>query len=330
MTIRRRQLMWAAGTTAALGVLAPLARAQTPTVENLRVLVGFPPGGSTDVIARLVTYRIRGPYARTTVVENQSGAGGRVAVEALLRSAADGSTMLIAPGTNVALQPHVLRPLAGRPVEVAPVSMLARLELVLGVGPAAPAAVRDLRGFLDWARAHPAQASYGSPGVGNAAHFIGALLARDSGVDLRHVPFRGSAPGIADLLAGHIPAFVSPLADFLPHVREGRLRLLATAAPMRSRFAPDVPTFVEHGFPGIVDITGWFGAFMPNGTPAATIEAAAQAIRVALGHAEVVDGLARLGMTVAPSTPAELAAIVRDGHAAWGRVVRLVGFTPES
>jgi tripartite-type tricarboxylate transporter receptor subunit TctC len=207
--------------------------------------------------------------------------------------------------------------------------MLVRFEQGFGVGPAVPAAVRDLRGFLEWARANPVQAKYGTAGTGTILHFVGALLAHHSGVELRHVPFRGGAPAITDLLGGHIPAVVSPLADFLPHLREGRLRLLATSGPTRSRFAPDVPTFVEQGFPDIA-VTGWSGAFMPNGTPAAIIDAAARAIRLALGQAEVVDGLARIGMTTAPSTPAELAAIVREEFAAWGRIVRLVGFMPES
>jgi len=326
MALQRRHLMMAAG-AAALGGLAPLARAQT--VENLRVLAGFPPGGVTDGIARQVANRLRGTYARTVIVENRAGAGGRVAVEELRRSAADGATMLITPGTVFTLHPHVHRALTYGPGDFAPVSMVVRFELGFGVGPAVPASVRDLRGFLDWVRAHPAQASFGSPGAGLASHFAGALLALESGVDLRHVPFRGAAPAIQDLLGGHLPAFSSTVGDFLPHLREGRVRLLATSGPTRSRFAPEVPTYVEQGFAGI-SITEWFGAFMPLGTPAPTINAAAQAVRQALGHSEVVDALALLGMTVAPSTPAELADTVRRENAAWGPIVTRVGFTPES
>jgi tripartite-type tricarboxylate transporter receptor subunit TctC len=332
MAIRRRQLINAAG-AAALVALAPLARAQTPPqtprVEHLRVLVGFPPGGPTDANARLVAERLRGSHARTVVVENRAGAAGRLAVDELRRSPADGSTLLLAPSSSIVLHPHVLRPLSDRPVEVAPVSLATRFEQGLAVGPAVPVAVRDLRSYLDWARAHPAQASYGSAGNGTATHFMGALLAHDSGVELRHVPFRGTAPGLQDLLGGHVPAFSSPVGDFLPHLREGRLRLLATSGPVRSRFAPEVPTFAEQGFAGIV-ILGWFGFFMPAGTAAAVTDAAAQAIRQALGQAGVVEALAQQGLTVAPSTPAELAATVRDEHAAWGRIVARVGFTPES
>jgi len=332
--IRRRRWMWA-GAGAALGALVPLARTQaqtslpTPQVENLRVLVGFPPGGPTDANARLVGERLRGTYARHVIVENRAGAGGRLAVDELRRSPADGATMLLAPSSSIVLHPHVLRPLSDRPVEVAPVSMSTRFEQGLAVGPAVPAAVRDLRGFLDWARANPAQASYGSAGIGTATHFMGALLARDSGVELRHVPFRGTAPGLQDLLGGHVPAFSSPVGDFLPHLREGRLRLLATSGPTRSRFAPEVSTFTEQGYAGIV-IIGWFGFFMPSATPAATVQAAAQAVRQALGQAELADAMAQMGLVVAPTTPAELAATVRDEHAAWGRIVARVGFTPES
>jgi len=319
MAIQRRHLMWATG-AAALAALAPLA-ARAQTVENLRILAGFPPGGTTDAVSRQVGNRLRGSFARNVVVENRAGAGGRIAVEELRRSAADGTTMLTTPSSVITLHPHIYRALPYGPGDLTPVAMAVRFEHAFGVGPAVPAAVRDLRGFLDWARANPALANFGSPSAGSAPHFIGALLARESGVDLRHVPFRGSAPGIQDLLGGQIQAFSSPLGDFLAHLREGRLRLLATSGPTRSRFAPDVPTYVEQGFAGI-SITEWFGFFMPNGTPVATINAAAQAVRQALGHGEVVDGLAQMGLAAAPSTPAELAAIVRNDFERWGRVIR--------
>jgi tripartite-type tricarboxylate transporter receptor subunit TctC len=329
MAIQRRHLMWAASAAgaAAFGGFTPLAAAQT--VENLRVLVSFPPGGTADAVARLVAERLRGTYARTIIVENRAGAAGRLAVEELRRSTADGTTMLATPTAVITLNPHVHRALPFGPTDLTPVAMAARFEHGFGVGPAVPAAVRDLRGFLDWARVHPAQASYGTPGVGSSPHLIGALLARDSGVALRHVPFRGGAPAIQDLLGGHIPAAAVAVGEFLAYLREGRLRLLATSGPTRSPFAPDIPTFTEQGFPNVV-FTLWMGFFIPNGTPAATIEAAAHAIRLALGHAEVVDGLARMAKTAAPTTPTETAAIVRDEHATWGRVVARVGFTPES
>jgi len=327
MTIQRRQLMLAAG-TAALGGYVPLAAAQT-VVDNLRILAGFPPGGTVDLVVRLVGDRLRGTFARNVVVENRAGAGGRIAAEELRRSAADGTTMLGTPSSVITLQPHVVRGLPYGPGDFAPVSMAARLEIGLAVGPAVPAAVRDLRGFLDWARANPALANYGSPGNGTAPHLIGALLARESGVDLRHVPFRGAAAAIPALLGGQISAYSSPLTDLVAHVGEGRLRILATSGPTRSRFAPDVPTYVEQGLPSIV-FTDWSGFFMPKGTPVATVNAAAQAVRQALSHGEVVDRLAQMALVAAPSSPAELADAVRLAHAAWGPIVARVGFTPES
>jgi tripartite-type tricarboxylate transporter receptor subunit TctC len=326
MAIPRRHLLYAAG-AAALGGFAPLAAAQT--VETLRVLAGFPPGGTTDAVSRHVGNRLRGTYARNVVVENRAGAGGRIAVQELLRSAADGATMLTTPSSVITLHPHVYRAAPFGPGDLTAVAMAVRFEHGFGVGPAVPATVRDLRGFIDWVRANPAQANYGSPSAGSAPHFIGALLALETGLDLRHVPFRGSAPGIQDLIGGQVPAFSSPVGDFLPHLREGRLRLLATSGPTRSRFAPDVPTFTEQGFAAI-SITEWFGFFMPNGTPAATINAAAQAVRQALGHSEVVDGLAQMGLAAAPSSPAELAEAVRREHAAWGPIVTRVGFRLDS
>mgnify|MGYP001196750713 CR=1 FL=1 len=322
--IDRRQFTIAA---AALAGAVPLARAQT--VDTLRIICGFPPGGTTDAVSRRVADKLRGNYARNAIVENKPGAGGRLGVEELRRSAADGSSMLLTPAGMITLYPHIYRSLSYGPGDVAPVSIGGRIEFGFGVGPAVPDSVRDLKGFLDWARAHPAQANYGSPGAGSPPHFLAALLAKDSGVDLRHVPYRGSAPGIQDLLGGQVTSFSSPVGDYLQYIQAGRLRLLATSGPTRSRFAPNVPTYAEQGFPGLV-MGEWYGFFMPAGTPANIVERAARGIRAAVSAPDVVEAFAQLGVEAASNTPAELAAAVRAENAQWGPIVTKVGFTPEA
>jgi tripartite-type tricarboxylate transporter receptor subunit TctC len=322
-----RRTFMIAGAGAMLGARASIALAQT--VETLRIVCGFPPGGTTDAVSRRVADKLRGSYARNTLVENKPGAGGRLGVEELRRSPADGSTMLLTPAGMITLYPHIYRSLPYGPADVAPVSIGGRIAFGFGVGPAVPDNVKDLKGFLDWARAHPANANYGSPGAGSPPHFLGALLAKDGGVDLRHVPYRGSAPGIQDLLGGQVAAFSSPVGDYLPHLASGRLRLLATSGPARSRFVPQVATYAEQGFKDLT-MTEWYGFFMPAGTPAAVVDSAAQAIAGAVRSPDVIEAFAQLGVEAAANTPAELAAAVKAENEAWGPIVKKVGFTPEA
>ncbi|MCI1190762.1 Bug family tripartite tricarboxylate transporter substrate binding protein [Calidifontimicrobium sp. SYSU G02091] len=326
MSIQRREFIVATG-AAALGGWSTAAHAQT--VDTLKVICGFPPGGTTDAVSRRVADKLRGTYAKNAIVENKPGAGGRLGVEELRRSPADGSTMLLTPAGMITLYPHIYRSLSYGPNDVTPVSIGGRIEFGFGVGPAVPDSVKDIKGFLEWAKANPANANYGSPGAGSPPHFLAALLAKDSGVDLRHVPYRGSAPGIQDLLGGQVSAFSSPVGDYLPHLKTGRLRLLATSGSARSRFTPDVATYAEQGFKDLV-MGEWYGFFMPAGTPANVVSAAAQAIRQAVAQPDVIESFAQLGVEAASNTPAEMAAAVRNENAQWGPIVKKVGFTPEA
>ncbi len=324
--VKRREFLIA---TAAVPLAGWSLHAHAQMVDTLRVICGFPPGGTTDAVSRRVADKLRGNFAKNTLVENKPGAGGRLGVEELRRSPADGSTMLLTPAGMITLYPHIYRSLSYGPNDVTPVSIGARIEFGFGVGPAVPESVKDLKGFLEWAKANPANANYGSPGAGSPPHFLAALLAKDSGVDLRHVPYRGSAPGIQDLLGGQVTAFSSPVGDYLAHLKTGRLRLLATSGSARSRFAPDVPTYAEQGFKDLV-MGEWYGFFMPAGAPANVVTSAAQAIGNAVRSADVIEAFAQLGVEAAANTPAELAAAVKAEHEAWGPIVKKVGFTPEA
>lgn len=323
MTLNRRQTLAAA--VAAAGW--PLwAAAQGP--ETARVLCGFPPGGTTDAVSRRVADKLRGVLAATVLVENKPGAGGRLAVEELKRSAPDGSSLLLTPASMITLYPHIYTKLAYGMDDATPVCTAGVIEFGFGVGPMVPETVRNLKDFLAWAKANPAQANFASPGAGSPPHFLGALLSKESGVELRHVPYRGSAPGLQDLLGGQVAAMSSPVGDYLQYLKAGKLRLLATSGAKRSRFTPDVATYIEQGFKPL-EMHEWYGFFLPGKASADLVQRAAAAIRAAAAMPEVVEGFAALGVEAFANTPAELAAAVKSENAAWGPIVKRVGFMPE-
>ena len=336
--IHRRQFIT---TSAAALALAPFAassqaQAQTPAqapapaqgIETTRLLVGFPAGGTVDALARRLADKLRGPYAKVALVENKPGAGGRIAAEELKRSVADGSTLLVTPAAMITLYPHLYAKLAYTPDDVAPVAGAATVAFALGVGPAVPDSVKNLKDFLAWAKANPGKANCGSPGAGSPPHMVAALLGKESGVELSHVPYRGSAPGIQDLLGGQVTAFSSPVGDYLPHVKAGKLRVLATSGPKRSRYLPDVPTYTEQGFKALEQVE-WYGVFMPAKTPAALVDKASATIREMLAAPDVAEAFATFGLEVAYQSAADLGRAVKAENAAWAPIVKRVGFTPE-
>jgi tripartite-type tricarboxylate transporter receptor subunit TctC len=324
--LHRRQFIAATG-LAAIGV--PAFAANDP-IATAKVLCGFPAGGTTDAVSRRVAEKLQASgYAKVGLVENKPGAGGRLAVDELRRAPADGSVLLLTPASMITLYPHIYTRLSYRIEDVTPVCTACRVEFGFGVGPAVPESVKTLKDFLAWAKANPSLANYGSPGAGSPPHFVGALLAKESGLDLRHVPYRGSAPGIQDLLGGQVSAMTSPIGDYLPYLKTGKLRLLATSGATRSRFAPDVPTYAEQGFKALT-LGEWFGFFLPGGASAETVARAAAAIRSAVAAPDVVESFAQYGLEAGANTPAEIAKAVKDENVAWGPVVKAVGFTPEN
>lgn len=322
--IDRRTLL--AATAGALCAHPALLHAQP--LDTARILTGFPAGGTLDVVARRVADKLRGDFARVVLVENRAGAGGRLAVDELKRSAADGSTLLITPAAMITLYPHLYSKLSYAPADLAPVCGATSVVFGIGVGPAVPDPVRTVKDFLAWARANPGQANFGSPGAGSPPHFAGALLAKETGVELNHVPYRGTVPGIQDLLGGQIACFIGPIGDYLPHVKTGKLRVLATSGPTRSRFLPEVPTVAEQGLK-LLEQVEWYGFFLPGKAAPELVQRSAAAIRSALAAPEIPEALAQFGLEVAVTTPAELARAVKEEHAAWGPIVRRVGFSPE-
>lgn len=324
--LQRRDFLAAAG-----GALAtwPIASAAQTPLETARILTGFPAGGTIDVVARRVADKLRGSYAKVMLVENKPGAGGRLGVDELKRSAPDGSSLLITPAAMITLYPHLYSKLSYGLDDVTPVASATSVVFGLGVGPAVPESVKTLKDFLAWAKANPAKAAYGSPGAGSPPHYLGALLEKESGVALNHVPYRGTVPGMQDLLGGQIASFSGPIGDYLPHVKVGKLRVLATSGPARSRFLPEVATFTEQGFKPLEQVE-WYGFFLPGKATVDVVQRAAAAIRAAMAAPEMAEALAQFGLEIAVNSPADLAKAVKEEHAAWAPIVKRVGFTPES
>ena len=327
--LSRRQTLALLGATA--GAALPW-RAQAQAFDQPKILYGFPAGSSGDITARRVAEKMAGSaYAKNAaIVENKPGAGGRIALDGLKSSPADGSVLALTPFSAVSIYPHVYRKMSYDPVaDFTPVSIASIMHHGLAVGPVVPDSVKDVKGFIAWAKANPDKANYGSPAAGSTPHFLGALLGLSQNVDLKHVPYRGSVPGITDVVGGQIAAMFTPAGDFLPNHKAGKLRLLATSGKARLPFATDVPTFAEQGF-GELTTEEWFGFYAPAKTPAAVVSSANAAINAALKDKSVIDGLAIVGLVAYGSSIDEMQRSQRAEFERWGPLVKRIGFTADS
>jgi tripartite-type tricarboxylate transporter receptor subunit TctC len=325
-------MTFAIGRRAALGLaaatVAGAAGAQT-LQRPARIIVGFPAGGSSDVVARLYAERLRGLYAPQVLVDGRVGAAGRIAVEFVRDAEKDGSVFLQTPASMLTLQPHVF-PREVRYdalTDLIPVSTVCTFPFAFAVPKDHPA--QTLPAWIDWAKAQGRELPWASPAAGSAPHFMGIVLAKKAGITMTHVPFRGAAPAVQDLIAGRLSCFIGVLGDVSPQHGQG-LRLLAVSSAARNPRFPDVPTFRELGHPDL-DKDEWFGALLPAGTPAPIVEALHRAIRTAAATPEMVAALDRL--EYAPTTsesPAAFAARIRQERDEWATVVRESGFRPEN
>jgi len=327
MLSRRRFV--AAAAVAGASIEAP-RRAHSQVVGKLtRMIVGFAPGGSSDVTARLLVDHMRG-YASTIIIDNRPGAGGRIAVESAKAGAPDGSVLLLSPASMIVLYPHLYKPLGYDPVQdLIAVTTVCAFPFVLSVGPLVPRDVRTLADFIQWCKANPKLASYGTSGAGSMLHFAGMMLARAANFDFTHVPYKGASPALQDLLGGQVASTVGVLGIALPHIQAGNLRALAMTGATRSSFLPDVPTLTEAGFPGL-EITEWQGLFVPAKTPPPVVHALNRSVRDALDTAEVKAGLIKLSFEAGGTSPEQFADIVRTDIARWEPIVKASGFTPEN
>jgi tripartite-type tricarboxylate transporter receptor subunit TctC len=323
--INRRTLLQVAG---AIGAAIPAARVLAQAPSAVRVCVGFPPGSAADVVGRLVATRLA-LSGTPHIVDNRAGAGGRLAVDNIKHAPADGSAMLVTPDAMMTIYPHVYRKLTYQPlVDLRPVTTLCTVPLGIGVGPAVPPEVRTLADFVRWAKANPGKASFGSSGAGTTLHFTGWMLAQAAGIELTHVPYRGSILAAQDMVGGQIAASINVLGELLPFAQAGKVRVLAVSGPQRSRFAPDVPTVREAGFPTLESMT-WFGLFLPAKSPDATVARVQAAVAAGFREQEARDTLAQMAMDASILSPREFAGLIRRDLDRWEPIVKQTGYTSE-
>jgi tripartite-type tricarboxylate transporter receptor subunit TctC len=329
MIISRRQFIAGTAAGSCFALIGTPGRAQA-LPDTARVFAGFAPGGTVDVTARRVADKLRDVIARTVVVENRTGAGGQIALSALKAAAPDGLTFALTPMSMLGIYANTYKKLPYDPVaDFTPVSQAVRFDFGLAVGPQVPATVRTLSDFVAWCKSNPGNANFGSPASGSVPHFVGELFGRAAGIEFRHVPYRGTQPAIADLMGGQVAAVSGPLGEFLQHLPTGKVRLLATSGPARSKFAPNVPTFAEQGFKDIV-FDEWFGFYLPARVPPEAVNKLSAALRAALSAPEVVDALAQMGLEAKPSTPAELGSLLKKDTERWAPLIKTIGFTADS
>jgi tripartite-type tricarboxylate transporter receptor subunit TctC len=306
----------------ALATAGAQALAQAPTT---RVVVGFAPGGSVDALARLAGDALQAGMGRTAIVENRTGAAGRLAVEQVKASTPDGSMLLLAPQGPMTLFPHVFRNLRYDPgKDFVPVTRIASGDFALTIGPMVPA--KDMKGFRAWLATAGDKASYGSPGAGTIPHFVGVAVSRQIGVPMTHVPYRGSALSMNDLAGGTIAAAVSPVTEAMELHKAGRVTIIATTGATRTPFVDGVPTLKETGIDLVVPL--WFALYAPAATPPALVDQMRQAIHAKLATPEAKAQLARLGLVPSPSSSAQLLVVQRRESDMWAPVVQASGFTP--
>lgn len=312
---------------AAMGCAAALpALAQERLADVTKLVAGFPPGGAVDAVSRRLADALRGVAARTVLVDNKPGAGGRIAINAIKNGPSDGSQWLVTPGSMLVIYPHVYRKLSYDPVDdLLPVVQIANVPLALVVGPGAPASVVDVKSYIAWAKSHPANTNIGTPAAGNITDFLAFLLGRSAAVQLQQIAFKGSAPAIQDLLGGQIPALINQLAELLPHLSSGKLRVLAVTSRERSSFVPNVPTFVEQGHPTVLG-SEWIGLFARPGTSPQLVTRMATGVRNALQATAVREAFEKLGLEPASEGGPALGQRIGEELARWSEVSKAFGF----
>ena len=302
---------------AALVLSAAGASAQGFPSKPVRIVVPFPPGGGADTLARIMEPKLAGIWAQTIVVENRPGASGHIGADFVAKSAPDGYTLLMSSTASLT-EKNV--------TQFAPVSLVSASAYVVAANPGVAAA--DIRGLIALAKASPGKLSFGSSGTGAASHLSAELFKAMAGVDLLHVPYKGTGQAVTDLLAGHVNLMFAPAQTVMPYVQAGRLKALAVTGAKRSATLPDLPTVAESGLPGY-EAVGWFGLLAPAATPKATVaKLSAEANRV-LAMSEVREKMLGLGAEPAGSTPEEFARFIRDDQAKWSRLMKDAGITPD-
>jgi tripartite-type tricarboxylate transporter receptor subunit TctC len=308
-------------------IFSGAARADTYPAHPVKIVVPFPAGGSNDIIARILAQKLSERTGQQFVVENRGGAGGNIGAEAVAKSAPDGYTLLVtAPpplSTNIALYKSLPFDPA---MDFAPVALLATVPIVLMVNPTLP--VKTVPELVALAKAKPGALNFGSSGIGATNHLAGELLKRLTGIDIVHVPYKGAAPAMNDLIAGHIPMMFDNMPAVLPQVQGGSVRAIAVAGAKRAAALPDVPTVAEQGVPGF-EAFAWFGMVAPAKTPADVLETLRGEVETILKMPDVQKRFAELGADPATVAGSDFGKFLADDTAKWTKIIQASGASAE-
>ncbi|MEJ5992003.1 Bug family tripartite tricarboxylate transporter substrate binding protein [Ramlibacter sp. PS3R-8] len=317
--MKRRHFAALAG--AALAAPAVLAQDRT-----LRIWVGFPPGGSADVIARLLAQKLAVSLNQNVIVENKPGAAGRLVLGELKRAAPDGQTLVLSPSGAMVIAPWLYSNIGYDPVkDFTPVSRIVTFDFAVTAGPGAPQG--DLKAVLAWMKANPAKANYATSGAGTVPHFAGLMLGQASGVPITHVAYRGGAPAAQDLIGGQIPLMVDTASETIEHHKAGKVRILAVTGEQRSKALPEVPTLKEQGINMAAD--AFFGLYGPPGMPADVVGRIDRAVADALRDPVVQEKIFGFGLVPSHAPAADLAATQVSHLKRWETPIKASGFKPE-
>jgi tripartite-type tricarboxylate transporter receptor subunit TctC len=317
----RRLLVSGLAAIAAVSTAATARAEETFPARPIKIIVGYAPGGTTDIIARVIAPRMAERLGQAVVVENRPGAGGNLGAELVARAAPDGYTLQMGTAGNMTVNPSIYANIKFDPVrDFAPISLVAAVSNVMVVNPAVPA--KTVAEFIAWAKERPNKVFFASSGIGNTPHMTGELFNLMTGLSLVHVPYKGSGPALTELIGGQSAhVMFDNLPSAIGHVRSGSLRALATTGSQRAPAAPDLPTLQEAGLKDF-DVRGWFGLFAPAATPAPIVAKLHAALTAALEEPSTRKSLESQGAEVVGNTPAEFARIVAVEGKSWAEVVK--------
>jgi tripartite-type tricarboxylate transporter receptor subunit TctC len=312
-----------------LALLVPiLASAQAYPTKPVRMVIGFPAGGPADIFGRSLAQGMAAELGQPVIVENVPGVGGVLGVERGVKSAPDGYTIVCNSASPLVIAPFSLTRLPyDIKKDIALITLVVSVPEVLAVHPSLP--VKDFADLIAYAKANPGKVNFGSAGAGSITHLAGELLKAEARIDIVHVPYKGAAPAVTDLVGGQVQMGIFDVPILLSHIRAGRLKALAITSAKRAATLPDVPTSAEMKYPG-VNSDNWYGLIMPGATPAPIQKRVHAAATAALKSQTVMDQFAKVGGVASPSSPQEYAQFVESEQAKWGKIVKAIGFKEEN
>lgn len=303
------------------------AAAQTFPAKPVRIIVAFPAGGGTDITARIIGPKLTEIWGHQVLVDNRPGASGTTGTEQAARAAPDGHTLFMGTMGNLSVNKHLFPKLALDPArDMVPVTQVVAVQFVMVAHPSLPA--KNVTELIALARRQPGQITYGTSGAGGAPHLAGELLRAMTRIDIAHIPYKGSAISMQDLVGGQIMLSFDSLLQYLPFIRQGKVRVLGVLGAARSPTVPDVPTVAESGVPGY-ELTNWFGLVLPGGTPADVSRRIAGDVSKVLALQEVRDKFSAMGATVVASPPEQFGTFMRAESDKWGKLIKTAGITAQ-